>query len=107
MSWYWWVLVWIVLVVASAGFMAAVFRSLDRQAKALAVELSEASQRLAAVSEGLQVLSERAADPAVFTPATQLRQERFLAARRRDSRHSAVPGTDRRRSAKPTQQRVR
>jgi hypothetical protein len=96
------------------GVLALIGRSLFRKAKALLVETSTAADRLGAVSQELQALqelAERDRDPAVFTPASQLRQEQILNARRRDGKHSAgqsgqkpQPG---RRSTQPPGQRVR
>lgn len=99
MSWYWWVLLWVVLVLVGGGLLALLALSIWGKAKELLSELSTASERLAVVSDGLQELSERAADPAVFTPASQLRQERIISARRREGRHSAAPAPEVRRSS--------
>jgi hypothetical protein len=85
-AWYWWVLTWVVLVIVAAGVLFLLGRSLWGKAKVLLTELTTASDRLTAVSDGLQQLSEKAAEPAVFTPAAQLRQERVLAGRRRQRR---------------------
>ena len=121
MAWYWWVLVWLVVVMLAIGVLALIGLSLFRKAKALLVETGTAADRLAAVSQELQALqqdlqalqdlAERDRDPAVFTPASRLRQEQFLNARRRDGKHSVgqsgqkpQPG---RRSTQPPGQRVR
>jgi hypothetical protein len=86
-SWYWWVLLWVFVLLASLGVLTLIGLSLFRKAKALLGELGTATERLGAVSEGLQELAERRnTDPAVFTPATQLRQEQILSARRRAQR---------------------
>jgi hypothetical protein len=88
-SWYWWVALWAVLVILSACGLGLIGLSLWRKAKALAGEISTAANRLTAVSDGLQELAERTADPAVFTAPSQLRQERFLSARQRGSRRAS------------------
>jgi hypothetical protein len=54
-----WVLLWIVLVLLAAAFFALLGRHLWRKAKALTHELSQASDRFAAVSASLSDLSER------------------------------------------------
>jgi hypothetical protein len=77
-SWYWWLLLWLVVLMLAMGVMVLFGLSLFRKAKALAKELSAAADRLGAVSEGLQDLAEHASDPAVFTPASKLRQEQIL-----------------------------
>ena len=83
MPWWLWVLVWLALLIAAGAVFAAIGRSLWRKASALLVELSTAAERLGAVSEGLQKISEATADPAVFSDPSKLRQERILAARGR------------------------
>jgi hypothetical protein len=83
-SWYWWVLLWLAVLLVAAGVLALLGRSLFRQAKALVNEVALAADRLGTVSEGLQELAERSSDPAVFTPASQLRQEQILHGRHRD-----------------------
>jgi hypothetical protein len=110
-SWYWWVLVWAFVVILAIGVLALFGLSLYRKARALAREIGDAAERLGAVSEGLQELAERTSDPAVFTTASQLRQEQFLRGRGRDGKRSAgqtgqipQPGT---RSTRSTGQSVR
>jgi hypothetical protein len=108
-SWYWWVLIWAFVLLLALGVMFLLGLSLWRKTKALGRELAQASERLSAVSEQLQELSERGSEaPAVFTPASQLRQQRILGARGRDARQpggqSAQPGT---RSPRSPNQRVR
>jgi hypothetical protein len=89
-AWWCWVLLWAVLLIGSAGVFFLLGRSLWRKAKVLGRELAVATDRLSAVTEGLTDLAERtASQPAVFTDPTQLRQERILAGRRRDGKHSA------------------
>ena len=89
MSWYWWVLVWLVVVLLALGVLALLGLSLFRKARALLNEVTTAADRLGAVSDSLQELAERTSDPAVFTPASQLRQEQILAGRHRQGRRSA------------------
>lgn len=90
MAWYWWVLIWAVLIIGSAGVFFLLGRSLWRRTKAFGHELTQATDRLAAVTEALSESTERpASEPAVFTDPTHLRQQRILAARRRDGKHSA------------------
>jgi hypothetical protein len=107
--WWSWVLIWAVLLVGSAGVFFLLGRSLWRKLKAVTRELALASERLGAVSDGLQELAQRsAAEPAVFTRPAQLRQERILAGRRRDGKHSANLGQRLRvRSTEEPNQRVR
>jgi hypothetical protein len=82
-AWYWWVLIWVGLVLAALGVLALLGLSLWRRVKLLGRELATASRRFAEVSAELEKANEKRADPAIFTPATQLRQERFIAARAR------------------------
>jgi hypothetical protein len=84
-TWWVWTLVWVVLVAGALGVLFLVGRSLFRKGMALAGELGQASERLSAVAEELQTLSDtRTADePAVFADPTRLRQERFLARKAR------------------------
>jgi hypothetical protein len=92
-SWYWWVLIWAFVLLLTGGVLAMFGLSLFRKARDLLRELEQASQRLGAVTEGLQELAERQKkDPAVFTSATQLRQEQILLNRRRGARTSPKPG---------------
>ena len=89
MAWYWWILLWLVVLLLTGGVLALLGLSLFRKAKALLVEVSTAADRLSAVSASLQELAEHQNDPAVFTTASQLRQEQFLNNRRPDGKHSA------------------
>jgi hypothetical protein len=107
-AWWWWALLWAVLLIGSVGVFFLLGRSLFRKVKVLLAEVGLAADRLGAVANELQVLSERSEELAVFIDPSQLRQERFLAARRRDGRHSAKPeGTSRERSTGRAGQRVR
>jgi hypothetical protein len=96
-AWYWWILLWLVVLLLTGGVLALLGLSLFRKAKALLVEVSTAADRLSAVSESLQELAEQQKnDPAVFTTASQLRQEQFLNSRQpkppsRDGKHSPGP----------------
>jgi hypothetical protein len=109
MAWWWWVVLWIVLVLAAAAVMFLLGRSLWRKAKILMSELSVAAERLSVATQGLQKLAERSVvEAAVFTPATQLRQERILAGRRSDGKHTANRViASQGQSAQPFGQRVR
>lgn len=112
MSWYWWVLVWVLVLIVTFAVLLLIGRSLYRKASALFRELSQASERLAAVSATLQELAERPSEPAVFTTASQLRQEQILGARHREGRRSSPAQIGqkpqpRRRSTQPPGQRVR
>lgn len=111
MSWYWWVLIWVVVLFLALGVLVLIGRSLFGKAKELARELGTATDRLSQASQGLQDLAERQSDPAVFTSASRLRQERFLEARHRGERpgsgqtgQMSRPGTGAPQSAR---QRVR
>ena len=53
-----WVLVWVVLVLAAAGFFFLLGRDLWRKARALTRELGVATDRLTEVTERLAELSE-------------------------------------------------
>jgi hypothetical protein len=90
-AWWWWVLLWVVLLVGAAGVFFLIARSLWRTAGALLRELAVAADRLAAVSAGLQQLATQTAEPAVFSSASQLRQERILAGRSAGQRRPAEP----------------
>jgi len=110
-SWYWWVLIWALVLLLALGVMIALSLSLWGKAKALGRELATASERLGAVTEQLQELSERNDEPAVFTSASQIRQQQILRGRGRAGRHPGGqigqiprPGTPSSRSPK---QRVR
>jgi hypothetical protein len=88
-AWYWWVLLWVVVLLLALGVLTLFARSLWRKASELLKELAAASDQLQVVNEGLQQLAERTrSDPAVFTPAAQLRQEQILAGRARGRRPS-------------------
>lgn len=83
MSVWWWVLIWVVLVLAALGVFAVLGLGLWRRVKLLLSELSVASDRFAEISAKLEAVAERAEprEPAVFTDPLELRQERFLAQR--------------------------
>ncbi|MBT0771945.1 hypothetical protein KIH74_23590 [Kineosporia sp. J2-2] len=88
MSVWWWVLIWVVLVVAALGVLARIGLSLWRRAKLLLTELSTASERFAEISAKLEQVAERteSREPAVFTDPLELRQERYLTARANSAR---------------------
>ena len=78
MTWWAWTLLWLVLVLAAAGFLFLMGRRLLRQGLALAGELSGAAEVLARVSEQLE---EQAATSSSHPSA--------------DGRHSSTRGTAR------------
>jgi hypothetical protein len=55
-----WVLLWVVLVLVAAVVLGLLGWTLWRKARALTTEIAEASTRLAAVSDALTVLADRA-----------------------------------------------
>lgn len=83
MSWWEWVLIWIVLLVAALLFLFILLRHLWGKLKLLFAELSIASDRLAAVADELERLEQRQhTDPepaAVFEDPSRLRAQRFAA----------------------------
>ena len=99
------------MLLLTLGMFAVLGLSLFRKLRALARELGDVSEQLGAVSASLQELAERDDEPAVFTPASRLRQEQILRERSRGARASAgragqkpQPGT---RSTRSSGQRVR
>ncbi len=93
MAWWLWVLLWLAMAVAAGVYFFVLGRSLWRKAGAFFSELAEAADRLTAVSDGLQELAARTAEPAVFTSPSQLRQERIIAGRSPDRGKSGGSGT--------------
>jgi hypothetical protein len=90
-AWWWWVVLWVVVLSSSAGVFFLLGLSLWRKAKALGREIGAASERLATANDGLiEPAPPAAGEPSVFTDPARLRQERILAGRRRDGKHSAV-----------------
>ena len=85
MAWYGWVVLWVVLLLLAGLVLGLVCRSLWRSAKRLLAEVEAASERLERVGAELrEAESTRSDEPAVFTSASRLRQERHL--RRGDRR---------------------
>jgi predicted PurR-regulated permease PerM len=82
-SWWLWVLLWVVLVLGAIGFFFVLGRQLWRKLRLLFRELSTATDRLAAVTAELDRLQERTqTEPepaAVFQHPTDLRAKRFAA----------------------------
>lgn len=79
MTWWAWVLVWAVLVIAAAGVMFLIGRELWRKAMALFDELGTAADRLSVLDQELTTLAERAGpdeELAIFADPTALRQAR-------------------------------
>jgi hypothetical protein len=106
-----WVLLWVVVLFLAMGVLALFGLSLYRKAKALIIEVSTAADRLGAVSAGLQELADAQNDPAVFTPAAQVRREQILNKRRPGGKHSSAQAGQKQqsgvRSARSQGQRVR
>jgi hypothetical protein len=92
-AWWLWVLLWLLMAVAAAMYFFTLGRSLWRKASAFFTELAEAADRLSAVSEGLQELATRTAEPADFTSPAQLRQDRILAGRSPERGKPGAPGS--------------
>jgi hypothetical protein len=82
-SWWEWVLIWIVLILAAVFFLFILFRQLWRKLKLLFAELTIASDRLSAIADELERLEQRQhTDPepaAVFDDPSRLRAQRFAA----------------------------
>ena len=75
----WWVLIWFVLLVVSAGYLARRARGLWGQTKELGSELEAASRRLDEVQGQLELLGERihsVEELAVFARPVTARRER-------------------------------
>lgn len=84
MSWWVWVLVWVVLVLGAGFVLFLLLRQVWRSLRSLGREMATASERLSAVTEELQRLQDRAPtppEPAVFDRPTEHRARRFAAAR--------------------------
>jgi hypothetical protein len=58
-----WVLLWVVLLVGAALVLGLLGRSLWRKTKALTTEVTEASDRLAAVAASLSELADATSEP--------------------------------------------
>ena len=58
-----WVLLWVVLVLAAGAVLGLLGRSLWRKAKALTVEMTEASERMSAVAASISELAQQAGGP--------------------------------------------
>ena len=56
-----WVLLWVALVLAAAGVLGLIGRTLWYKAKALTAEVTQASERLSAVADSLAALQDQAA----------------------------------------------
>jgi len=88
-SWWLWVLIWVLLVLCALLFLFLLVRQVWRKLRLLARELSTASERLAAVTDELQRLQDRSPDapqPAVFDSPTEHRTRRFTATRTKQRR---------------------
>jgi predicted PurR-regulated permease PerM len=89
-TWWAWLLLWLLLVVGALGVFALLGRSLWRKARALVDTLGAASERLNALTERLDAAPERAverAELAVFVDPAAVRLERAFG--RRAARHRA------------------
>jgi hypothetical protein len=85
-TWWGWVLVWLVLLVGAGAVFFLLGRSLWRQATALFAELEVANERVGAVMEQVDALggaAERHRELAVFEDPVALRRRREAEARRR------------------------
>ncbi len=90
---WWWVLLWVVLVVAGAVVLGMLLMSLWRRSVALFAELGTAAERMGRLGSQLEHLDRARASlqPAVFTDPAQLRRERerVRRERRREQRRRA------------------
>jgi hypothetical protein len=109
---WWWVMIWVLLVVAAGGYLGIRAWGLWGQAKELGSELAVAQRRLDTVQGQLELLGEQIGSPeqlAVFAdPATarkqrdrlraagrHAREQRRAASRPRWAKHQNLPaGTD-------------
>jgi len=82
-SWWEWVLIWILLVSGACAVMFVVLRQLWRKLSLLLRELGTAAERLSAISEELERLQDSLPTTpdgaAVFDDPAALRRERFTA----------------------------
>lgn len=98
MSTWWWVLLWVVLVLGGAGYLAARGWHLWGQVKELSHELAIAQERADVVQGRLQLLGEQISDPgqlAVFAGAETARRERDAARRTLSTRKQALKASSR------------
>ena len=83
MSWWLWVLIWVLLVIGALAFLFVMLRRLWRQLRSLFRDLGTAADRLSAVTEELERLQDRtgpSTEPAaVFEDPARLRAQRFTA----------------------------
>jgi hypothetical protein len=88
-SWWLWVLVWVLLVLFAPFFLFLLLRQVWRKLRLLLSDLSTASERLAAVTDELERLQDRLPaepEPAVFDRPTEHRARRFAATRTKQRR---------------------
>ena len=86
MSWWLWVLIWVLLFVGALTVFFLLLRQVWRKLRLLFDDLSTATERLSAVSEELERLQDRtpAAEPvAVFEDPLTMRAQRFAARSKR------------------------
>jgi C4-dicarboxylate-specific signal transduction histidine kinase len=90
-TWWAWTLVWIVLVLGALGVLFLLGRSLWRKGMALARELADAAERMAAVTDQLTTVAPPATreEPAVFAHPAELRRQRVLDRRLRPGKERA------------------
>ncbi len=95
---WWWVLIWVLLVVIAAVYLATRAWAVWGQAKELNVEVVRAAETVAALQAQTDRLRERPAPPelAVFGDPRQLRRERLatrgaLREQRRARRSARLP----------------
>ena len=81
MSWWLWVLIWILLFLAALAFLGLLGRRLWKQLRGLTRELGTATDRFSAVLEELERLPDKDASPApeaaVFSDPVALRAEQL------------------------------
>jgi hypothetical protein len=95
-SWWLWVLVWVLLVLFAPFFLFLLLRQVWRKLRLLLSDLSTASERLAAVTDELERLQDRLPaepEPAVFDRPTEHRARRFAATRTKQRRSRRRRGT--------------
>ena len=76
---WWWVMIWVLLLVAAGFYLGAKAWGLWGQTKKLGVELATAERRLDEVQGQLELLGERIGSPedlAVFATPAEARRER-------------------------------
>jgi hypothetical protein len=102
-TWWEWVLIWVLLAIGTGWVLFRLGRSLWRKSMALLTEFGTAAERLSVLSEELETLSRTTnlpPDLAVFDSPSRLRQERAAGpGKRARHRAPAKPSTPRTGSA--------